>query len=83
MFRKTTLVFLVILLFAGISMAAETIPKVNGKDYGKEPWIVDIEEETVKNKNFLLSRNLDFCGTCTDDASLEAISTALRSQFFT
>ncbi len=52
MFRKTTLVFLVILLFAGISMAAETIPKVNGKDYGKEPWIVDIEEETVKNKNF-------------------------------
>lgn len=52
MFKKATLVVCVIFLFAGLSIAAEADPKAKGKDYGKEPWVVDIEDATVKNKNF-------------------------------
>ena len=52
MFKKATLVVCVIFLFSGLSIAAEADPKAKGKDYGKEPWVVDIEDATVKNKNF-------------------------------
>ena len=52
MLRKVTLVVFIFFLSAGLCMAAEADPKAKGKDYGKEPWVVDIEDATVKNKNF-------------------------------
>ncbi|MBP7342586.1 MAG: cupin domain-containing protein [Deltaproteobacteria bacterium] len=52
MFRKATLVVLALFVFAGFSTAAEDGPKAKGKDFGREPWVVDIEDATVKNKNF-------------------------------
>jgi len=50
---------------------------------GARPSEAQMSADAVKNENFLFSLDLGFCGTCADNASLEAISTALRSQFFT
>jgi hypothetical protein len=42
-----------------------------------------ISAEAVTNRSFSLSLNFGFCGICADDASPEAISKAIRPQFFT
>jgi mannose-6-phosphate isomerase-like protein (cupin superfamily) len=52
MFRKATLVIFAIFMSAGLSMADQADPKAKGKDLGKEPWVVDIEDATLKNNNF-------------------------------
>ena len=48
MLKKVALVVLFVMISVGSSMAEDTV----GKDYGKQPWVVDIEDLTVKNDNF-------------------------------
>lgn len=48
MLKKVSLVVLFVMISASLSIAGGTA----GKDYGKQPWVVDIEELTVKNENF-------------------------------
>ena len=48
MFKKVALPILFIVISASISTAQDTV----GKDYGKQPWVVNIGDLTVKNENF-------------------------------
>ncbi len=47
MLKKIAMVVLLITI-SGLSIAADTVKK----DNGKQPWVVDIENLTVKNENF-------------------------------
>jgi hypothetical protein len=47
------------------------------------PSDAQMSADAVTNRNFSLSLNFGFCGICADDASPEAISKAIRPQFFT
>ncbi len=48
MLKKFVLAVLFVMNFLGLSMAEDAV----GKDYGKQPWVVNIEDLTVKNENF-------------------------------
>ena len=48
MLKKIVMAILFIMISAGSSMAGGAVEK----DYGKKPWMVDIEDLTVKNENF-------------------------------
>lgn len=48
MLKKVFLVALFVMISAGLSIAGGTV----GKDYGKQPWVVNIEDLTVQNENF-------------------------------
>lgn len=52
MLKKAAFVVLLILLPLGFLMAGEDGGKEKVKDYGSQPWVVDIEDLTVKNENF-------------------------------
>lgn len=53
MFKKMlTVIFAIMLLATGLSFAANAGGKGKSKDYGKKPWIVDIEQLTLKNRNY-------------------------------
>lgn len=52
MFKKAVLICLFILFPVCFSMAAGHGGKEETKDYGKEPWVVDIEDLTENNENF-------------------------------
>ncbi len=51
MLKKIAMVVLLI-TFSGLSIAADTVKK----DNGNQPWVVDIENLTVKNENFRSSQ---------------------------
>ncbi|MFO7685669.1 MAG: cupin domain-containing protein [Desulfobacterales bacterium] len=48
MLKEVAMVVLFVMIFAGLSMAGDTA----GKDHGKQPWVVNIEDLTVENENF-------------------------------
>ncbi len=48
MLKIVTMVVFFVMISAGLSMAADAVEK----DYGKQPWVVNIEDLTVKNENF-------------------------------
>jgi len=48
MLKKVAMVVFFVMISVGLSMAEDAV----GKDYGKQPWVVDIEDLTVKNENF-------------------------------
>jgi len=48
MLKKIAVVVLFVMIPAALSMAGETA----SKDYGKQPWVVNIEDLTLKNENF-------------------------------
>jgi mannose-6-phosphate isomerase-like protein (cupin superfamily) len=48
MLKKVAMVVLLVMISAGLSIAGGTV----AKDYGKQPWVVNIEDLTVKNENF-------------------------------
>jgi len=48
MLNKVAMVIFFVMISAGLSMAGGTV----GKDYGKHPWVVNIEDLTVNNENF-------------------------------
>lgn len=48
MLKKIAMVVLFTVISAGLSMAGGA----DERDYGKQPWVVDIEDLTVKNKHF-------------------------------
>jgi len=48
MLKKFALAVLFAVISLGVTMADDTA----GTDYGKQPWVVDIEDLTVKNENF-------------------------------
>lgn len=52
MLKKAAFVVLFILLPVGFLMAGEDSGKEKVKDYGRQPWVVDIEDLTVKNEMF-------------------------------
>ena len=52
MLKKGVLVVLCIVLSAGLLMAGEKGEKAKSTDYGKQPWVVDIEDLTEKNEQF-------------------------------
>ena len=52
MLKKMVLVLLLTLFPVCFAMAAGHEGKEEAKDYGKQPWVVDIEELTKKNENF-------------------------------
>jgi len=52
MLKKAAFVVLFILLPVGFLMAGEDSGKEKVKDYGRQPWGVDIEDLTVKNEMF-------------------------------
>jgi mannose-6-phosphate isomerase-like protein (cupin superfamily) len=52
MWKNTAIALLLAVLCAGSSMAAEAGGKGKSGDYGRQPWVVDIEELTLKNENF-------------------------------
>ncbi|MBN2123168.1 MAG: cupin domain-containing protein, partial [Deltaproteobacteria bacterium] len=52
MFKKPAIVVLFAVLSVGILIAGETSGEEKTMDYGKQPWVVDIEDLTEKNDNF-------------------------------
>ena len=52
MFKKTSSIFVFMLVFAISSCGYKTVDSEKSKDHGKQPWIVDIEDLTLKNENF-------------------------------
>lgn len=48
MLKKIAMVVLFVTNSASLSMAGGTV----GEDHGKQPWVVNIEDLTVKNENF-------------------------------
>lgn len=48
MLKTVAMVIFLIVISAGSSMAAEAVET----DYGKQPWVVDINDLTVKNEHF-------------------------------
>jgi mannose-6-phosphate isomerase-like protein (cupin superfamily) len=52
MLKKAVCVILFVLFAAGFSWAGEGARKEKVRDYGRQPWVVDIEELTLKNENF-------------------------------
>jgi mannose-6-phosphate isomerase-like protein (cupin superfamily) len=52
MLKKVALVAFIMMLSTGVSMAGGNVGKEIAKDYGKQPWVVNIDELTVKNENF-------------------------------
>jgi mannose-6-phosphate isomerase-like protein (cupin superfamily) len=52
MLKKGVFVVLCIVLSAGLLMAGEKGEKGKSTDYGKQPWVVDIEDLTEKNEQF-------------------------------
>ena len=52
MFKKTAILALFVVLSVGFLIAGETSGEEKTMDYGKQPWVVDIEDLTGKNDNF-------------------------------
>jgi len=52
MLKKGLLVILFLLIWVNILMAGEKSGQDKSQDYGKKPWVVNIEELTKKNENF-------------------------------
>jgi mannose-6-phosphate isomerase-like protein (cupin superfamily) len=52
MVKRSVFLLLFLALSIGLVVAAETGGKGKAMDYGKQPWVVDIEELTDKNDNF-------------------------------
>jgi mannose-6-phosphate isomerase-like protein (cupin superfamily) len=52
MFKKPAIVVLLVVLSVGFLIAGETRGEEKAKDYGKQPWVVDIEDLTEKNDHF-------------------------------
>jgi mannose-6-phosphate isomerase-like protein (cupin superfamily) len=52
MLKKAAFVVLCVMFSAGVLTAGENGGKEKAKDYGSHPWVVDIEDMTVKNENF-------------------------------
>jgi mannose-6-phosphate isomerase-like protein (cupin superfamily) len=48
MLKKGAMGVLFVMISSGLSMAGGAVEK----DYGKQPWVVDIEDLTVNNENF-------------------------------
>lgn len=46
--KKVVMAFLFVMISEGLSMAEGAVEK----DYGKQPWVVDIEDLTVNYENF-------------------------------
>ena len=52
MFKKAALIIAFMLLSTGFSFIDEAGGKEKSRDHGKQPWIVDIQDLTLKNKNY-------------------------------
>lgn len=52
MWKKVGLVIVCVMFSAGFALAAETGGKAKAEDFGKQPWVVDIEDLTKTNENF-------------------------------
>ena len=52
MLQKAALVILSVMFSVSLLMAGERVGKEKSKDYGKQPWVVNIEDLTEKNDNF-------------------------------
>ena len=52
MMKKMCLFFLLLLVSIRSLTAAESSGEEKSEDYGKQPWIVDIEDLTISNENF-------------------------------
>jgi len=52
MFKKPAIVVLFVMLSLGFLTAGETSGEEKAMDYGKQPWVVDIEDLTEKNDHF-------------------------------
>lgn len=52
MLKRALFVFLFLMLAPGFSTAGEQGGKGKAADYGREPWVVNIEDLTLKNGNF-------------------------------
>ena len=50
--KKTCLLCLFLLFSIWCSTAAQVSKEEKSNDYGKQPWVVDIEDLTVSNNNF-------------------------------
>ncbi|OPY14320.1 cupin domain-containing protein [Syntrophus aciditrophicus] len=52
MLIKAVLVFMCMMFSVGVLAAGENDGTKKIKDYGRQPWVVDIEDLTTKNDNF-------------------------------
>lgn len=52
MWNRVAFAVLFLILSPGFSLAEDLGGKEKNRDYGKQPWVVDIEQLTVKNENF-------------------------------
>ncbi|MEM3421865.1 MAG: cupin domain-containing protein [Candidatus Hadarchaeum sp.] len=52
MWKKVVMVVFFIMLFTSPSIAGEAVER----DYGKQPWVVNLEDLTVKNEHFRVAK---------------------------